>query len=175
MSEVSEPPRLNADVAKLIVPIYEREYKELCDNWSSLERKAQLAGGVAGAVLTGGLAVLGNERFTLPSQLIFATPIVGAFVFIALVCSLRALWVSSETLPPAGDDIRKLAWELKDATPSTFEVESLHIQLIHWDTACRDLLKSINRKAGWVTAAQRWLLVTAMGLLLLIAGIGYYK
>lgn len=165
--------RLPESVALRVIPAYEREYGELCDNWKSLEQKAQLAAGAAGAILTGGLAILGNDKVTLPKGLTLLLILSAFLVFLALACSLASLRVSSATLPPAGEDLRKLAWELFDSRPaeleSSFSMEAAHLLLVHWDTACRDLHGSIEKKASWVARAQWCLLgagISTFGLIL---------
>lgn len=168
--------RLPVDVARSIIPIYEREYRELSDNWTTIERKAQLSAAAAGTILTVGLGFLGNERFSLPGIYNLAFPLAAVGVAGALLAALGALWVTDETLPPAGEDLRNLAWEVSPAgmivDPDHFEIESLHLKLVHWDTACKDLHSSLARKGSRVRCAQRFLLGTALVFLTVVGGVG---
>jgi hypothetical protein len=43
-------------IMEFLIPHYEREYNELSANWVAIEKKAQLSGVVAGALLSGVLA-----------------------------------------------------------------------------------------------------------------------
>ena len=157
--------RLPNTVGEKLVLIYEREYDELLSSWRSLERKAQQAAGAAGVVLTGALAFVGADIIDMPGWAYLGFPLIAGALFVSGVCALKALWVSSETMPPAGEDLRKLAWRLKSEHPDSwedeYEREGIHKQVVYWDTACTDLHKSLMSKGTWVARAQLWLLATA--------------
>jgi hypothetical protein len=156
-----------------LLPTYEREYKELCDNWASLERKAQLTGGAAGALLAGVVAFLGNPRFQVPRMFYVFFAAIGIALFIAGLYALAALWVSDETLPPPGEKLRDLAWELKHDTPehwvADYRREVTHKRVVFWDQACKDLHKSNQRKGRYVRNAQGWLVGAAGVAMLFVA------
>jgi hypothetical protein len=165
---------LPSEIALDLLPAYEREYKELCDNWASLERKAQLTGGAAGALLAGLVAFLGNPRFQMLGGFYVFFALVGIALFISGLFALRALWVSDETLPLPGEKLRALAWELKHDAPqhwlTDYRREAAHKRVILWDQACRDLHKSNQKKGRLVRYAQGWL-AGAFGIAMLFVAV----
>jgi hypothetical protein len=152
---------LPSEIALDLLPAYEREYKELCDNWASLERKGQLTGGAAGALLAGVVAFLGNPRFQLLGGFYVFFALIGIALFVSGLFALRALWVSDETLPLPGERLRGLALELKHDAPqhwvTDYQREAAHMRVVFWDQACKDLHKSNQTKGRFVRLAQGWL------------------
>jgi hypothetical protein len=166
--------RLPKKVMKQLRPVYEAEWKELSSNWDAIERKAQLAGGAAAALLTGLLGLAGSERLRMPGSLYWILAAIATVLFISMSCSLAALWISSQTLPPPGEMTRKLAWQLQAADPDScaqkFAVESLHQQIVEWDQACKDLHTANEMKGTRVLWAQTALVLAgALTLALIVA------
>lgn len=166
---------LPVEVMEKLLPHYQREYRELSDNWIAVERKAQGTCVVAGALLSGALAIIGNSRYTVAPPLYLGFALFAALVFVAAVFAFRALKVSEQTLPPSGDFLRDLAWErMNGGAPDwtdQYQQESLHQQVAHWDTACKDLATSVSRKGSAVASSHAWLLAGAAVALLLITAI----
>lgn len=164
--------QLSCDVMETLLPHYEREYKELCANWNGIEKKAQLAGVVAGALLSGLLALMGNQRFVLPPPLYLLVPVIAALLFVSATFALHAIRISDETLPPPGEKLQRVAWlYLKRGSPDwaeDFRKASLHMQVVQWDQACRDLAQSTARKGAAVKRAQALLLAAAAIALLFV-------
>lgn len=166
---------LPVDVMEELLPHYEREYNELSQNWIAVERKAQGTCIVAGALLSGALAVIGNERFTIPQMLYLLFAVFAALIFVSTVFAFRALRISEQTLPPSGDYLRDLAW--KRMRPGAadweqqFKQESLHTQVVHWDQACKDLAAAIRQKGNAVARSHSWLMAGALAALMLISAI----
>lgn len=166
---------LPVDVMEGLLPHYEREYNELSQNWIAVERKAQGTCIVAGALLSGALAVIGNERFAIPQPLYLLFAAFAALIFVSTVFAFRALRISDQTLPPSGDCLRDLAWERMSLGASgwedQFKQESLHKQVVHWDQACKDLAAAIGQKGNAVALAHAWLMAGALAALMLITAI----
>jgi hypothetical protein len=145
--------------------VYEREYRELCENWTSLERKAQLSGGAAGALLAGVVAFLGNDRFNIPTHLYLLFPVIGVALFVSGAFALAALRVSDETMAPPGEKLREIAWDARSddmtAWIAAYTPRAAHREVVMWDQACKDLHRSNGRKGASVRRAQLWLLVAA--------------
>lgn len=156
---------LPMSISEDLIKAYAREYSELCLNWTALEQKAQLAAGYAGVILTGGLAFLGSGLVAVPSFANWAFPFIALGLLLSGFFALKALWVSEETLPPAGEDLRKLALKQKSDDSEKwlddYRREGTHLKVVHWDQACKDLDRSLKKKGAWVTRSQATLLVTA--------------
>jgi len=163
---------LPVQIALDLKRVYEREYRELCENWTSLERKAQLSGGAAGALLAGVVAFLGNDRFNIPTHMYLLFPVIGAALFISGAFALVALRVSDETMAPPGEKLREIAWDARsddtEAWIAAYTPRAAHREVVMWDQACKDLHKSNGRKGASVRRAQLWLLVAAGFALLFI-------
>lgn len=158
--------RLPTAIANDLVDSYEREYKELCENWLSLERKAQLSGGVVGALLAGVISFIGGQK-TAPSTLTtFLIALVSAFLIASAYCSLSGLRVSTETLPPPGEKLRAIAWAERSDEKATwidnYTVEAANKRVVLWDQACRDLHQSNEIKGGLVRRSQALLLAAGV-------------
>ena len=170
-------PYLPMRISEDLIESYAREYAELCGNWTALEQKAQLAAGYAGVILTGGLAFLGSGLVTVPSFANWVFPFIAFGLLLSGFFALKALWVSEETIPPAGEDLRRLAWkqESEDSAKwlEDYRREGTHLKVVHWDQACKDLVKSLKRKGAWVTRAQKTLLVTAGFVFLLVVALSW--
>ena len=168
---------LPRSISEDLIKIYAREYSELCGNWTSLEQKAQLAAGYAGVILTGGLAFLGSGLVAVPNFANWAFPFIAFGLLLSGFFALKGLWVSAETLPPAGEDLRTLAWKQQSEDPAAwleeYQREGTHLKVVHWDQACKDLVKSLERKGTWVTRAQTSLLVTAGFVFLLVVALSW--
>ena len=166
---------LPVDVMEEPLPQYQREYRELSENWTAVERKAQGTCIVAGALLSGALAIIGNSRFSIPQPLYLVFAGFAILVFVSTVFAFRALKISDQTLPPSGDDLRDLAWARMNGGASDwrehFKQESLHKQVEHWDQACKDLAASIGKKGNAVARSHAWLMAGALLALVLIAAI----
>lgn len=164
--------RLPSDVMETLLPHFEREYKELSANWAAIEKKAQLSGVVAGTLLSGVFALIGNQRFFLPQFFFLFFPAIAILLFVSAVFALRAIRISDETLPPPGEKLRDLAWKHLGIGNSDwvedFKRECLHQQVIQWDQACKDLAKSTARKGHAVKLAHAWLLAAAAIALLFV-------
>lgn len=155
---------LPLNVSRQLIPIYEKEYSELCQNWSSLERKAQLAGGAVLAILTGGLALVIKSFGMQPTIVVFSLALLAVTLSVAGFFSAKSLSVTSETLAPPGEDIRAIAWRLADNDharwSAQFEIEAAHALVVNWDQACKDLFESLEKKGEYVATSQTWLLVS---------------
>ncbi len=156
--------RLPINVATKLIPIYEREYTELSQNWASVERKAQIVGGTVLALLTGGLALVAKSIASQPAFVVFALALLAIALSVAGYFSAQALNVSDETLPPPGEKIRAIAWEEKrddiDVWTTEFEAEAMHQIVINWDQACKDLKTSVDKKGDSVAKAHCWLIIS---------------
>lgn len=164
-------PRLPKETLEQLRRVYEREYKELCDDWQSLERKAQSVGAVAGAVVAATSAVsVGTATIDSDVLRYLLMPLV-LFLFGAGFASLKALHVVSVTSVPPGEKLRRRARRLHCEAPSasaaTYETELEHLEVGFWDQACTDLHRANQAKADWVKRGQL-LLLGALGIAVLV-------
>ena len=156
--------RLPINVATKLIPIYEREYTELSQNWASVERKAQIVGSTVLALLTGGLALVAKSIASQPAFVVITLALLAIALSVAGYFSAQALNVSDETLPPPGEKIRDIAWKKEcgdsEIWATEFEAEAMHQIVINWDQACKDLKKSVDKKGESVAKAHRWLIIS---------------
>ncbi len=168
--------RLPTEIAQSLIPIYEREYQELCQNWSSIERKAQIIGGAVLALLTGGLALIAKSLYSQPAFVVVTLVIVAATLSVAGYLSAQALKPTDQTLPPHGSRFRDIAYKVKRddnvVWTTDYDAEALHHQVVDWDQACKDLKASVDEKGSMVAKAHNWLIVAGALSLLAFTWIG---
>ena len=158
--------RLPTQISIDITTSYEREYKELCDNWISLERKAQLSAGACGALLAGLISFIGGLKTAPTTVTALLLALISMSLLVSALCSLFGLRTSTETLPTPGEKIRAIAWSLKSEDEAKwiqdYIVEAAHKRVVFWDQACKDLFSSNEAKALFVGRSQTFLVVAGV-------------
>lgn len=143
--------RVPQATTELLIPIFEREYKELSENCSTLERKAQVTAAVCGGLLSVVATLLLQPNDLMVGIIRLMTALVAIMIGVAAIYALGGITVEWKTIPAPGDEMRartrRLVTRYPSITEDTLRRNILHHTLRSWEDACEDLLRTNNRKA----------------------------
>jgi len=142
-----------------VLGAYKVEYDDQMANWRALDSKAQGAVAVAGLFTGGLLSLVKDLQASEPSSWRLALAVALGLLLVAVLASLRVLWVREVADPPSGTTAAILASDLQDLS----EGEATHIARYHgylgdraalWERAVADTRSGNHRKAKALAVAQ---------------------
>jgi len=143
--------RVPRAAAVVLIAIYTREYQELAENWSTLEKKAQLTAALCGALLSFSATLLFGKDSPIIGVVRVMTIGVSVIIAISAIYALRGIAVQTTTIPAPGDDVhfrtRRLVTRYPDISEQLLADNIEHHLLKSWEDACKDLNETNNRKA----------------------------
>ncbi len=155
-----------------ILETYRKEADQLASAFRDLDGKAQGTATIAGGFLVASLAFL-NRGQNLDEPLVRGILIIGTLGLVcAIVFSLMALRIRTLIASPSGEDIRALIRKLASETDEQIRAE--RFKYFYGDASdlwigfVEDRRKVIEEKAEHVWSAQKSLLITALGVLLVL-------
>jgi hypothetical protein len=157
---MTAPPTSDHEIQTQVLAAYEFEYRDLADNWKSLDAKAQGTVGIAGLFIGGALALANrltvNSSATLRGALGFGV----ILLLVCVVCSLTVLKIREVSAPPDGDSASDLANGLLDLPrDSRYErfLPYLNDRVKAWRISNQAVADANDSKATWLWRAQRLL------------------
>lgn len=138
------------------------EYRELSDNWRSLDSKSQGAVAISGVFLAGAFAFIREITKESPSN--ENSWLIAAVVLLAIsvICALAALWVRTVHSVPDGETLNNCVKDLlkmDDGTSHERIANFYHDQIKLWTTTNQDIAGANWKKACCLTWAQIFLLL----------------
>ncbi|MBT3068401.1 hypothetical protein [Rhodoferax sp. U11-2br] len=150
-----------------------REHAELWDAWKVIEAKAQPVSAATGVFLAGVFAYATQLPKTASTFERLLLLIVAALLVIAIVQSLRAIWVVDAASPHLGhegsnevDDILK-STQAHERLSDRFE-NLLNNTTNRWASSCESIRKDLNRKSNFLVCALKLLAWAAGGVFFLL-------
>jgi hypothetical protein len=140
-----------------VLTAYEVEYRDLADNWRSLDGKAQGTVAIAGVFIGGAVAFA--QRLSSDSSNAMRTA-VGLGVLLLLVCvgfAISVLRIRTVNAPPDGDSVRKLVADLLEVSESERAgryLGYLEDRVVAWKTGIDEVASVNDSKATALWRAQ---------------------
>jgi hypothetical protein len=153
------------------IAAYEAEYRDLADNWRSLDGKAQGTVAIAGVFIGGALAFVQSLYADGP---VCMKLVVGLGVLLLLVSvgfALGVLRIRTVNAPPDGDGVRLLVNNVLAADraerPARY-LGYLEDRLMAWKKAIDEVASANDSKATDLWTAQRFLGASVVTFALLV-------
>ena len=155
----------STDLGRLILDSHQAEYKELSDNWRSLDAKAQGMTAIAGVFLAAAFAIARDAGTTMtPCQKVLLVLAIVALMSCVLLAVL-ALRVRFTSLPPIGEQFEGLVADIRDLGPDQLApriAALVNDQSKLWKEATQEVCTHNESKAGFLRGAVTALLVAAL-------------
>lgn len=172
---MAEVPNIEETLRREALEAYREDYKELVDNWRSLESKAQGAVAIAGIFIAGAFAFI--REIDTNTYLIEKILLVAVILFLitSVAFSVYALKIRAIAAPPFGANVERLVNDLLNIEDQSEIAERLpnyiNDQISEWKKVNGEVEIAIESKAERLWRAQRALLyaILTIAVLTLVA------